>query len=190
MGGRCNSLEEWEIVVVMHYQLDIGSLLGIFSTQPIDWMLESQAPTYYIRITLLHGKIASCLFRQEEDKVTLEGETALQAIHRLGRISWTVTRVPPGQDSSTTVTEASPSRTNSRPLVSGPSSVMYNPYLAVPAKTALLLDVTRFPRLIQHIFFLVDGQKNVQQIAQLVGRTPEEVLGVLQRMREGGMITL
>jgi hypothetical protein len=176
----------------MHYQLDIESLLSTFSMQPIDWMLESQGPTYHIRIILSRGKVTSCLYQQETDKVFLEGEAALLAISRLGRISWTVTRLPAGQNVSSVAEEALPSatpHTNSQLPISRPPPALYNPYVAIPTKTNALIDATRFPRIIQHIFFLIDGQKNVQHIAQLVGRSPEEVWSILQRMRERGMIT-
>ena len=174
----------------MHYQLDIGSLLSIFSTQPIDWVLESQSLTYYIRIVLSHGKVTSCLYRQGTDKVPLEGEAALLMIPRLGRISWTVTRLQTGQNVSYTTEEASPPpRTSPRLPASQPLPAAYNPYVVTPTKTGVPVDAARFPRLIQHIFFLIDGQKNVQHIAQLVGKPPEEVWSILQRMHEGGMIT-
>jgi len=80
----------------MHYLLDLETLLIFLSRQYQSGELSADLKRfpglaskkgYRVRILLMQGKMASCTVRNEEGKLLIEGEAALKALLKIGRLT-------------------------------------------------------------------------------------------------------
>jgi hypothetical protein len=70
-----------------------------------------------------------------------------------------------------------------------PSPFSARPLRTQPNDTGIqLLNQKRFSRLHLHLFLLVDGQRNIIELARIIGKKPEEVQQLLSDMEAIGII--
>ncbi len=151
------------------YNLDLETMLSTLSRRQLSGSLVADVPKgrvgrepAHIEINVNSGKIISCSLRSGRLYVT--GENVLQILARLDIIPW-IFSVSPQQSSVTQslvpMTEVSQAR--------------------IPRRLGALqqADLARLPRTHFQVYAYIDGKKTIEEIAQQLRTTTEQIERVL-----------
>jgi hypothetical protein len=161
------------------YLLDLDTMLSTLSRYQLSGLLYAsiargrmRKEQWQIEMTLYRGKVATCLLLINQARVT--GEEALQAIQPLGAIPWkfVINITSPALSSVRTGTQSH-----------------QEPGL-IPKQTVSLpaTEISRLPRSHFLVYASVNGKRTVENIAQLLKATPEQVEQVLQELQSWGLV--
>ena len=171
----------------MQYLLDIETLLLFLSSRRQSGEVSTDLKRFpgiaykgpcHVYITLIAGKVITCIVQDQEGRTLVEGESALQALKGMGQLDW---------DWSTTSLKsvlASPAQTNLPDM----SSII--PRRIVPLE---MIDRNTLPRRHWQILLLVDGSRTAARIATILSVSPsqsdlQEVIRMLQDLHQRGII--
>ena len=171
----------------MQYLLDIETLLLFLSSRRQSGEVSTDLKRFpgiaykgpcHASITLIEGKVISCIVQDQEGRILVDGENALQGLKGMGQLDW---------DWSTTSLKsvlASPAQTNLPDM----SSII--PRRIVPLE---MIDRNTLPRRHWQILLLVDGSRTAARIATILSVSPsqsdlQEVIRMLQDLHQRGII--
>jgi hypothetical protein len=178
---------------------DITFLLRLLGSSKQSGVLFVEAPgpdesPWQGQFQLNNGMVTSCVLLNKADRrPVLRNEEALAWITRQGKISWRLeeTASPPEPalpllpPAGETIREDFYREAN--PLPPPPR----NQSGAIPQRTPkgkLVPSNTFASRDHRQVFALVDGQRSIEEIAQLLHRPSDFIIGVLQELRAAGFI--
>ncbi len=155
----------------MNYLLDIDTLLQVMQGyhNASAWLyakIELREGSYRAELSVHNGVITSCVLRDGTGNVRYEEAFALQIVQGYGTADWTLHLQAPGESSPT------PAQTIPIP---------YRRVAAIPEQWSL-------PRMHAHIFSLIDGQRDIEQIWLILSRSitkqgMEQILRDLQKFQ-------
>ena len=171
----------------MQYLLDIETLLLFLSSRRQSGEVSTDLKRFpgiaykgpcHAYITLIEGKVISCIVQDQEGKILIDGESALQGLKGLGQLAWTWSTV------SLKSVPAAPAQRNPPDI----SSII--PRRIVPLE---MIDRTTLPRRHWQILLLIDGSRTVARIASILSISPsssdlQEVFRILQDLHQRGII--
>lgn len=171
----------------MQYLLDIETLLLFLSSRRQSGEVSTDLKRFpgiaykgpcHAYITLIEGKVVSCIVQDQEGKILIDGESALQGLKGLGQLAWTWSTV------SLKSVPAAPAQRNPPDI----SSII--PRRIVPLE---MIDRTTLPRRHWQILLLIDGSRTVARIASILSISPsssdlQEVFRILQDLHQRGII--
>lgn len=171
----------------MQYLLDIETLLLFLSSRRQSGEVSTDLKRFpgiaykgpcHAHITLIEGKVVSCIVQDQEGKILIDGESALQGLKGLGQLAWTWSTV------SLKSVPAAPAQRNPPDI----SSII--PRRIVPLE---MIDRTTLPRRHWQILLLIDGSRTVARIASILSISPsssdlQEVFRILQDLHQRGII--
>ena len=181
------------------YTKDITFLLRLLHTSKQSGILFVESPgqdalPWQGEFQLRQGMVLSCLVRNKADgRVLLNNHEALNWLTRQGRLSWRVEEdaqspgllpqvAPPGEQEQRGEREAEDPP---------PPAQWRNQYRAVPQRTqkGKMVPVNAFAsREHRQVLTLVDGQRTVEEIVQLLHKPPDAVIRILQELQASGFI--
>jgi hypothetical protein len=174
------------------YTKDFASLLELLSISGQSGVLTIEQPEYegipwQAQVTLVEGKVTSCLLRSKVDgRVLLRDAEVTRWLSAQGKLYWRLEEVAQKQ------TEQFPQ------AAVGPSADAVVPaqpasrFIPVPCRTPRGMQVAMgrsWSRDHRLVFALVDGRRTIAEIAALLHKLPEQVVQVLNDLRAGGLIT-
>ena len=171
----------------MQYLLDIETLLLFLSSRRQSGEVSTDLKRFpgiaykgpcHVSITLVQGKVISCIVQDQEGRALVTGERALQELKGMGQFDW---------DWSTTSLKnvvAPPAQRNPPDM----SSLI--PRRVVPLE---VIDRNALPRRHWQILLLVDGSRTVARIASILAPALsqsdlQEVISILQDLHHRGSI--
>lgn len=171
----------------MQYLLDIETLLLFLSSRRQSGEVSTDLKRFpgiaykgpcHAHITLIEGKVVSCIVQDQEGKILIDGEHALQGLKGLGQLAWTWSTV------HLKSVPAAPAQRNPPDI----SSII--PRRIVPLE---MIDRTTLPRRHWQILLLIDGSRTVARIASILSISPsssdlQEVFRILQDLHQRGII--
>lgn len=181
------------------YTKDITFLLRLLHTSKQSGILFVEAPgqdelPWQGEFQLRQGMVLSCLVRNKADgRVLLSNNEALHWLTRQGKLSW---RVEEDAQSPAPSPHPPPPDEQERgeKRVAGdapPPAPWRNQYRAVPQRTqkGKVVPVNVFAsRDHRQVLTLVDGQRTVEEIVQLLHKPPDAVIRILQELQASGFI--
>lgn len=125
-------------------------------------------------LTLSRGKLVTCSIYNIENRVLMEGEQALTALSRVGTVAWAWSEgVDQAQSSSGAIL----------PQTSSPI-----PRRLVHIEPQVL---NTWPRNYRRILVLIDGERSIEKIAEILALSSEgvqEMTVILRELRQKGVI--
>lgn len=166
------------------YHLSITLLLA--STRGIQQELSFQSCVKIsgeecrVHLRVHDGSMLSCEMRDAGGSLLVQHEEAIQRLKPLGMLEWHRTSSPFEHG------EGSPEQQ----LVSwqrGPSlEARAEP---IPVRLSINADLSTLDHVHRRVLLLVDGHRNVQQIAILLRKDPEEILAILAVLQGMSFVT-
>ena len=154
------------------YNLDLETMLATLSRRQLSGNLVADIARgkvgrepAHLEISVDSGKIVSCLLQSGQTYVT--GENVLQLLARLEIIPWVFVASSPQQSVGPATKSLVPPGEVSQPRV--------------PRRLATLQqgELARLPRTHFQVYAYLDGRKTIEEIAQLLRTTPEQIERVL-----------
>ncbi len=159
------------------YNLDLETMLSTLSRRQLSGNLVADVPrarvgreSAHIEIHVDGGKVISCSL--QSGRTYLTGENALQIIARLDVIPWLFTASP-----KQTLAPPTSSPVPSRQLV--PIGEVSQTHIPKRFGTLQQTDLARLPRTHFQVYAYIDGKRTVEEIAQQLRATPEQIERVL-----------
>jgi len=126
---------------------------------------------YQVALTLCQGTISDCQIFRASSAVVLDGERALRTLQSIGDILWKISLPELGE------------------FGDAPGSVMASNWLdLVPHRMPAGVALQHLPQRIRHVLSLVDGSRNLLQIALLLHLPLEDVFQILRQADAEGWI--
>jgi hypothetical protein len=126
---------------------------------------------YQIALTLCQGAVICCQIFRVHSGIVLDGEHALHTLRSIGDILWDL---------------SFPCQFESGEL---PDSAMVSNWLApIPCRMPAAVALQQLPQRIRHVLSLVDGSRNLLQIAHMLHLPPEDVFQILRQACAEGWI--
>ncbi len=180
------------------YSLDTETMLQLLRERRQTGILATDLPlgTAGVRgrlhavVTITAGKIVDCRIEESNGQLWVVGEEALQELHRLGTLDWSLTlqqttpKLPAIQQTSP-VLNYSPYLQDSSTAVTGPIK-REEPQIPVRSMLVEASQMTQWPRTHRMVYAMVDGKNTTKRIAELLSMqttTLEQILRDLQNMR-------
>ncbi|HEY1353687.1 MAG TPA: hypothetical protein VGF67_29105 [Ktedonobacteraceae bacterium] len=162
-----------------HYLLPIDALLMVmnqvdyvsFHAQVTALPVTGTGP-YRVALTLSYGVVVHCQIARVHGGPVLDGERALHAVQSLGDIWWKLAL--PEQPAP-----------DKRPDSDGASNRWLD---FVPHRVPTPVALRQLPPRVRHVLSLVDGSRNLPQIAHLLHLSLEEVFHILRHACAAGWI--
>lgn len=188
------------------YTKDLNSLLQLLQVSEQSAVLHIEPPeitgeAWYARLTLVGGNVTMCQVLRMRDEVLLSnGPAALRWLTTLGKLSYEEEKQsPPGL-----VQQLLPPSPQNHPPVShdeeGLSAKTLQPFIQAvqenrragkPRRTALGERegvVASIEREHRQVFLLVDGLHTLEEIAELLHKSPDRIRQVLADLYRQGLI--
>ena len=153
---------ESRMCYTMQYRLDLKMVLETLLRHQLSGTLKSEVSAGPIEITIVLGKMTSCRF------ASYTGEDALQAVAKLGVLSWNFILASP----TPTLTPFSPS-----------------PRVPIPTRTANNIPLSSLPRFVMRVYACIDGRASAQKIAGILNVPLERVEDALIQLQAHNLIT-
>jgi hypothetical protein len=126
---------------------------------------------YQIALTLCQGTVVCCQILRGSGEIVLDGEHALHTLRRIGDILWNLS-LPCQSESG-----------------NAPDSAAVSNWLdLVPRRMPATVALQYLPQRIRHVLSLVDGSRNLLQIALLLHLPLEDVFQILRQADAEGWI--
>ncbi len=189
------------------YTLPAQTMLQVLAQRQHSGQLEAEIPgrergeIYRAVIFLEKGKIRSCALIDRSGRVVQEGQAVLQTLFRAGDLTWTVSAAQPPLPSQPTPMSPSMPGMPFQPMPTSPSMpaapfpgpppapAPFAGYAGAPRPVRLLNQPgSGWPRRWTQVFLLVDGGRDSQQIALVLGLSTQEVVQILQELLAVGAI--
>ena len=147
------------------YNLDLETMLSTLSRRQLSGILVTDLPRgsvgrepAHIEISVDIGKVVSCSLQSGQTYIT--GENVLQLLARLEIIPWVFAAASPAQPSG---------------------AIERLPQSHIPRRLGTLqqTDIARLPRTHFQVYAYIDGRRTVEEIAQQLMATPEQIERVL-----------
>ena len=141
-------------------------------------------------VTITAGKIIDCRIEESNGQLWVVGEEALQELHRLGTLDWSLTlqqtnpKLPAIQQTSPTL-DTSPYLQNAPTPITGPIR-RDEPQIPLRSMQVEVSQMTQWPRTHRMVYAMIDGKNTTKRIAELLSlqtTTLEQILRDLQNMR-------
>ena len=154
------------------YNLDLETMLSTLSRRQLSGSLIADVPRgrvgrepAHIEISVDSGKVVSCSLQSGQIYVT--GENVLQILARLDIIPWIFAVSSPKQSSVP----------SSQALV----PLREVPQIPIPRRLGTLqqVELARLPRTHFQVYAYIDGKRTIEEIAQQLRTTPEQIERVL-----------
>ena len=174
----------------MQYLLDIETLLLFLSSRRQSGEVSAELKRFpgiaykgpcYAYITLIEGKVISCIVQDQEGTTLVNGETALRGLRAMGQLDW---------DWATTSLKSvvAPPAQENHP----PDMFSLIPRRIVPFE---MIDRNTLPRRHWQVLLLIDGSRTVTRIASILSVSPlpsdlQEVIRILQDLQQRGIIVV
>ena len=168
-----------------------GELLGEIPAKK----LGNKTP-WKARLRVEKGSVTSCQIVDTSGAMINKGDLALEALHKLGPLTWEVILDPL---EGTGKLPAVPSSKKSSPLPSGPERPIPAPSQppAPPRMPYRLVNVslqqmnqTQWPREYRLVYVLVDGIRNSEKIAGMLAMSQPDVESILNDLKDMLVIDL
>jgi hypothetical protein len=194
------------------YTIDLAKILQILREFRRNGILQAELPAGLPRlkqpcqivIELVGGEVASAFVKNTKGQTLLVNDEALQAVAAVGKLTWVFDQLPsspsappPFAASVTPVPPVIPAlpapRTpQTRPLqdpFTQPQMLAF-PRSPIPRRLMYLSqeEIARWPVRHRQVFVLIDGQRNREKIAAVLGLPIPLVSGVLQELQSLGII--
>jgi hypothetical protein len=133
-----------------------------------------------VQLRVLDGTILSCEIKSATGgPILFQQEQAIESLKSLGMLEWH--RAPSLAYQAEGISEQRPMFWQSSPPLRSIAE-----QASVPRR--LNADLPRLDPLPRRVFLLVDGTRNVHHIAKLLGKSPEEILIIIQALQEQNFI--
>jgi hypothetical protein len=167
------------------YHLDLKTVLQLLKEFGRDGILYTDLPPqvlgrqerYRGQLTLIAGKVSTCRIIDESERTLLLNDEAFNLLNRLGALNWIWT---PQQVSA--------------PLVS--TNTVGSSHSPIPQRNGHTSseELNAWPRVYRRVYVLVDGERNVEKIASMVGlssnKGTEETLRILYELQRLGKVRM
>ncbi len=167
------------------YHLDLKTVLQLLKEFGRDGVLHADLPPqvlsrqerYRGQLTLTAGKVSTCMIIDESGRTLLSNDEAFNFLNRLGTLNWIWT---PQQISA--------------PLVS--TNAVGSSHSPIPKRNgqASQEELNMWPRMYRRVYVLIDGERNVEKIASMVGfsfhKGTEETLRILYELQRMGKVRI
>jgi len=171
----------------MQYLLDIETLLLFLSSRRQSGEVSTDLKRFpsiaykgpcHTSITLIEGKVISCIVQDQEGRILVDGENALQGLKGMGQLDWA------WSTSNLKSVGAPPAQMNPSDM----SSLI--PRRIVPLE---MIDRNTLPRRHWQILLLVDGSRTATRIAMILSASAspsdlQEVIRILQDLHQRRII--
>lgn len=150
----------------MQYLLDIETLVLFLSSRRQSGEISTALKRFpgiaykgpcHAYITLIEGKVISCIVQNQEGKILINGESALQGLKGLGQLDWTWSTV------SLKSIPAAPAQRHP------PDMSAIIPRRIVPLE---MIDRNTLPRRHWQILLLIDGSRTAARITSILSISP------------------
>ena len=168
------------------YRTDLATMVGILFQQSIELRAEVsqvdgiEGPSL-VRVVVMKGNIVACSI-EKQGGAAISGDMALRIVDRLGALEWIHTPLEKRELALPMPQTASPADTPAAEIL--PSSIPIRVGLVEQHKP------DTWPRTQRLVFNLVDGNKSVQRIAQLLAKPCEVVQKILYILYANDIIVL
>ncbi len=164
--------------------LHVSGRSGILTVEPPGL---SEGEIWQGEFFLTQGNISSCVVRRKRDgRTLLQGVEALRWLTAQGRLDWWM------EEQAISAGSSGSSMSNSGlPLPVQRVTPVAPPSASVPRRTSLGFQKSMsegWSREHYHVFALVDGKRKSEEIAKMLGRSPEVIGRVLQDLFAAGLI--
>ncbi len=178
------------------YTIDLATILQLLREFRRSGILQAELPSGLPRfkhpcqvvIELSQGEVVSCFVKGTKGQTLLVDHEALQTVSTLGKLNWEFNQsptTPAASASQVSVSSPQASRATSPPTSAYPHSPI--PWRL---RSVSVAGASNWPPLHRQTFVLVDGNRNVEQIAAILLQPVYIVEGVLQDLRSIGVIAL
>jgi hypothetical protein len=180
---------------------DITFLLRLLGSSKQSGVLFVEAPgpdesPWQGQFQLNNGTVISCaLLNKADGRLVLTNEDALAWITRQGKLSWHLEEAAPPLEPAFQLLPPggeTPRGGRHREEYLPPPPLPRNQPGTIPQRTPkgkLVPGNTFASREHRQVFALVDGQRTIEEIAQLLHRPSDFIISVLQELRAAGFIT-
>ncbi len=178
---------------------DIAFLLRLLGSSKQSGVLFVEAPgpdesPWQGQFQLNNGMVTSCVLLNKADRrPVLRNEEALAWITRQGKLSWHLEETAPFPEPAPPLLPpgGETTREDYYREENPPPFPPRNQPGVIPQRTPkgkLVPSNTFASREHRQVFALVDGQRTIEEIAQLLHRSPEFIISVLQELQAAGFI--
>ena len=171
----------------MQYLLDIETLLLFLSNRRQSGEVSTDLKRFpgiaykgpcHAYITMKEGKVISSIVQDQEGRILVEGDRALQGLKGMGQLDWAWATV------SLKSVPAAPDQRNPPDM----SSLILRRIIPLE-----MIDRNTLPRRYWQILLLVDGSRTVARIASILSVSPsasdlQEVIRIVQELHQRGII--
>ena len=134
---------------------------------------QRQVGEGFIELRVSEGTICACFFIPAQGHVQKWESWETQLI-RLGALDWEQVASLPSQSSSLQLSAASPEQHS----IDAASHTMLLP----------ATELSRWPPLYRRVYSLIDGKRQLSEIALMLNKPPQEVAGVMDDLYHQGLI--
>lgn len=178
------------------FLLDLKTLLQILARQKQYGFLQAGIPAEKFRnagsrqvlhahLLLAHGQVQSCSIVRKSGEPFAEGQQALQLLLGVGSVEWQ-------WKASTPSSQLSPSQAVPDHRVPAPHNGRHPSSFAafVPQRTARSeAALATLPREYRKVLALVDGQRSVHMLANILAIEEDDVMAALRMLQSRGLIS-
>lgn len=171
------------------YTIDLATILQLLREFRRSGVLQAELPAGLPRlkqasqvvIELSQGEVASCFVKNARGQTLLTSQEALQGVSTAGVLNWVFQQAASSSQAST-----------SSPQGQSPASTPPPPRSPVPRRLRYIstADSERWPLLHRQTFVLVNGKRNIEQIAATLAQPVFTIEGVLKDLRSIGAVEL
>lgn len=175
------------------YKIDLAPLLRLFEEFQRSGSLQAEVPagTFGLRepgrvqIDLVHGKVVTCVIQKRDGGSYASGTKALQMVQQVKDLHWEIQAdVPPAGSTSPRL----PVAPRYLPVPVQPPRPRVPVPVQVVAPNQYILNNLRFRQ--RRLFIMVDGKRNVAQLARLLSLSLAEIEETLGELRALGLIVM
>ncbi len=179
------------------YELDLAAMIQLLQEFRQNVTLQTELRningmkgSFPVQIELFEGNLVACWIKSSTNQILYTNNEALQLLQSMGKLTW-ILNVHKGMSSSSSVFQEPQSRPI-QPMLAlpAPSRVLASPVkrIPIPRRTIQVSQgqINTWPRRHRMIYVLIDGKKNVQQIATILSlpnHIVERVLTDFQSIR-------
>lgn len=135
-----------------------------------------------VQLTLQAGEVVSAFIATRQDIVLQHKQQVVRALGQAGILSWHLALADDPQEPPLT-------QTNPRlPAWNAPDNVIRSS--SIPYRTQQIGLEYFYDLMARRVYQLIDGQRSLERIALLAHVTPEYAIGLVQYLREQGIVDL
>ena len=181
------------------YELDLAAMIQLLQEFRQNVTLQTELRningikgSFLVQVELLEGNLVACLIKSSSNQILYTNNDALRLLQSLGKLTWTL-NVHKSTASSSLVSQESQSRPI-QPILAlpAPSHAPTSPIRRIPIPRRTIQvpqgQINTWPRRHRMVYVLIDGKKNVQQIATMLSLPNNIVERALKDFQSIGII--